>query len=382
MKFSSIIIGILFLLSGVVIGTKIQAFQGNKTIEVLPEETKETQKPNRLHQKREPAPTKYVTDQEIRTIELFEEASPSVVFITTTSLQRDNWSMKVTEIPSGTGSGFIWDESGHIVTNYHVIEQARRQNDRISVTLSDQTSWAAKLIGVEPQKDLAVLKIEAPLTSLIPIQVGKSSSLRVGQSVYAIGNPFGLDHTLTTGIISALGREIESRGGTPIRDVIQSDAAINPGNSGGPLLDSSGRLVGVNTAIFSPSGAYAGIGFSIPVDIVNWIIPDLIEYGEVRRPVLGVQLLSNQMHREEGAMIKQVFENSPAEKIGLKGLSRDRNGDFYYGDIIKAVNGKTVKDNNDLILHLEQYNPGDLIELEFERLGKKELIEVKLGSSI
>ena len=258
MKISNILTGILFLIGGVFLGTKMQAFQGEPISTEEESEPLVEEQDTRITTKRETSPTKYVTDIEVRTIELFEEAAPSVVFITTSSLRQDNWSMKVTEIPSGTGSGFIWDENGHIVTNYHVIENAlKTRQGRISVSLSDQSSWEAKLVGIEPQKDLAVLKIEAPKLSMIPIPIGRSSNLRVGQSVYAIGNPFGLDQTLTTGIISALGREIESIGGRPIRDVIQTDAAINPGNSGGPLLDSSGRLVGVNTAIYSPSGAYA-----------------------------------------------------------------------------------------------------------------------------
>ena len=194
-------------------------------------------------------PIKHIVTEEEATIKLFEESAPSVVFITTSTVRQDYWSRNVTEIPAGNGSGFIWDREGHIVTNYHVIEKA----DIAQVTLSDQTTWDAELIGIEPNKDLAILKIKAPDTKLKPIPVASSHDLRVGQSVFAIGNPFGLDQTLTTGVISALGREIQSIGGRPIRGVIQTDAAINPGNSGGPLLDSNGRLIGVNTMIYSPS---------------------------------------------------------------------------------------------------------------------------------
>ena len=227
-------------------------------------------------------PVRVVSTTEEATIKLFEEAAPSVVNITTTAVQQDYWSRNVYEIPAGTGTGFVWDNQGHIVTNYHVIKDAYKAK----VIMSDQTTYDAEVVGYESSKDLAVLRIK-PKTDLKPLPIGTSHDLKVGQSVFAIGNPFGLDQTLTTGIVSALGREIESVGGVPIRDVIQTDAAINPGNSGGPLLDISGRLIGVNTAIYSPSGAYAGIGFSIPVDVVKWVVPDLVKYGKLERPVLG-----------------------------------------------------------------------------------------------
>ena len=218
------------------------------------------------------APRGSLTSDEKLTIDLFRASSPSVVYITTLT-RRQNWfSMNVEEIPSGTGSGFVWDRRGHIITNFHVIENA----SRFEVTLADQTTWEADVVGKAPEKDLAVLRIEAPATSLEPLTVGESENLLVGQKVFAIGNPFGLDHTLTTGVISALGRAITSRDETRIEDVIQTDAAINPGNSGGPLIDSSGRLIGVNTLIYSPSGASAGIGFAIPVDTISWVVPTSI----------------------------------------------------------------------------------------------------------
>jgi len=268
------------------------------------------------------APTKHIISEEEATIKLFEESAPSVVFITTSTVRQDYWNRNVTEIPAGNGSGFIWDDQGHIVTNYHVIEKA----DRAQVTLADQSTWDAELIGIEPNKDLAILKIDAPADKLKPIPLGSSHDLRVGQSVFAIGNPFGLDQTLTTGVISALGREIESIGGRPIRDVIQTDAAINPGNSGGPLIDSNGRLIGVNTMIYSPSGASAGIGFSIPVDEVNWVVPDIIEFGEVRRPILGINLVAEQHTQRlkmEGALILDIVPGSPAERYGLQATEKD-----------------------------------------------------------
>ncbi len=211
------------------------------------------------------------------TISLFKQASPSVVHITAITVQRDFFSLNLYQIPEGTGSGFVWDTNGNIITNFHVIQNA----DAAQVTLADQSAWKARRVGAAPDKDLAVLRIDAPANRLKAIPLGTSKDLQVGQRVFAIGNPFGLDQSLTTGVISALGREIESVTRRPIQGVIQTDAAINPGNSGGPLLDSAGRLIGVNTAIYSPSGGSAGIGFAIPADTVNRIVPELIRYGKI-----------------------------------------------------------------------------------------------------
>ncbi len=319
-----------------------------------------------------------LTDAEIHNIRLFEQAAPSVCFITTTSVTRDFWTRNIMEIPRGTGSGFVWDDEGHIVTNYHVIEDA----DKAQVTLADQSVWDASLVGIAPEKDLAVLRIDAPAGSLIPIPVGASANLRVGQSVYAIGNPFGLDQTLTTGIVSALGREIESRTGTPIRDAIQTDAAINPGNSGGPLLNSSGKLIGVNTAIYSPSGASAGIGFSIPVDVVRWVVPELIEFKRIRRPSLGVELLDQSIARRwgvDGAVIVKVTPGGPAEKAGFQPTYRDRYGRILLGDIIVGINDEKIKSEGDFILALEKYNPGDQVQVHIIREEKERSIKVQLA---
>jgi S1-C subfamily serine protease len=222
-------------------------------------------------QSREPAVTTLpdgLTPDEKRTIEVFRRARPSVVFITSLSVRRDFFTLDIQQIPQGTGSGFVWDRDGHIITNFHVIGDG----DAFSVTLADQSEWEARVIGAAPDKDLAVLKIKAPRERLVPLTPGTSRTLLVGQRVFAVGNPFGLDHSLTTGVVSALGRELRSPSGRRIRDAIQTDAAINPGNSGGPLLDSSGRLIGVSTAIFSPSGASAGIGFAVPVDTVTRLV--------------------------------------------------------------------------------------------------------------
>lgn len=322
-----------------------------------------------------------LTDKELKTINLFDQASLSVVYITTTSIQRNYWSRNAMEVPSGSGSGFIWDKEGHIVTNYHVIKGA----DRATVTFSDQQSYEATLIGIAPEKDLAVLKIDRASSDLIPIPKGISETLRVGQDVLAIGNPFGLDYTLTTGVISALGREINSQSGRPIRDVIQTDAAINPGNSGGPLLNSRGQLIGVNTAIYSPSGASAGIGFSIPVDVVKWAVPDLIEYGKIRRAVLGVELLINQQIAErmglKGALIMNVTPGSGAESAGIIGTSRNRKGEIELGDIIIKVNGDKVSSNNDLILAIEKYKEGDIVQITVLRDEKEVTLDVPLSQS-
>ena len=322
-----------------------------------------------------------IVSAEQATIEIFKEAAPSVCYINTSNLRRDYYSRNVYEQPSGSGSGFIWDKEGHVVTNYHVIKGA----SKATVTLADHTTYDAKLVGIEPNKDLAVLKIDAPRNSLIPLPPGTSNDLTVGQYVYAIGNPFGLDQTLTTGVISALGREIKSLTGRPIRDVIQTDAAINPGNSGGPLLDTQGKLIGVNTQIYSPSGASAGIGFSIPVDEVSWVVPDLIKYGEVRRPILGVSLLPSQYARDfgvtSGVMVAELVKGGPAEKAGLFPLRRSRRGDVSKGDIITRLNDKSIEDYNDLVLTLEKYNPGDLITLGVLRDEEEIKIELTLGES-
>jgi S1-C subfamily serine protease len=312
------------------------------------------------------------------TIRLFREISPSVVFITTLSLRRDWLSLNVQEIPQGTGSGFIWDDNGHIVTNFHVIQGS----NAAKVTLYDHSTWDAKLIGVAPQEDLAVLQIRAPHNRLQPIPIGRSNDLQVGQEAFAIGNPFGLDQTLTTGVISALGREIESVTRVPIRNVIQTDAAINPGNSGGPLLDSSGRLVGVNTAIYSPSGTYAGIGFAIPVDTVNWVVPELIAKGKIEQPTLGVVLLPAQAIANmnvAGAVILRVVPGSGAEWAGLRGIRRDSLGRIHLGDIIVAVEGQPVRNSGDLVLALERRKAGEKVKIQVLRGGQRKQIEVELG---
>lgn len=321
-----------------------------------------------------------LAQDEQSTIALFRSASPSVVFVTNIALRRDAFTLRPLEVPQGAGTGFVWDSQGHIVTNYHVVSGGNAWQ----VTLDDHTDWDAEVIGAAADKDLAVLRIGAPAAKLPPVLVGASAGLQVGQKVFAIGNPFGLDHTLTTGIISALGREIESVGGLPIRDVIQTDAAINPGNSGGPLLDSAGRLIGVNTAIYSPSGAYAGVGFAIPVDTVRWVVSDLIAYGQIQRPTLGVQVAPDAWARElgiEGALVARVVAGSSAESAGVEGIHRNALGRVEIGDSITALDDQPIASSSDLILLLEKHQPGERVRLTLVRNGKKRTVEAQLGST-
>lgn len=315
---------------------------------------------------------------ESNTIAVFESVAPSVVFIDTTTVQRDFFSMSVMEVPRGSGSGFVWDTEGHIVTNFHVIERAAS----IKVTLQGGQVFPARLVGQEPDKDLALLKIDAPKSLLKTVTVGNTDSLKVGQKVLAIGNPFGLDQSLTVGVISALGREIQSQTGRRIQDVVQTDAAINPGNSGGPLLDSNGRVIGVNTQIYSPSGASAGIGFAVPVNAVKRVVPQLIKYGRTSRPVLGVRLVSDaiaQRNEIKGVIIESVEPGGPADQAGIIGLIRGRGGEVLVGDVIVGIGQKKVKNYSDLLDELERFKPGDAIDVRLRRGkdGKERAVTVK-----
>lgn len=302
---------------------------------------------------------------EQNTIDIFRNSAPSVVYITSIAVRRNLFNLNVYEIPQGTGSGFIWDKQGRVVTNFHVISDA----SRLEVTLADRSSWKAVLVGAAPDRDLAVLQISAPANKLQPLKIGDSTNLLVGQKVFAIGNPFGLDQTLTTGVVSALGREITAVTGRTIHDVIQTDAAINPGNSGGPLLDSAGRLIGVNTAIYSPSGGSAGIGFAVPVGEVNRVVPQIISKGKLIRPGLGITLANRRLTEElglDGVMILKVQSGSSAEKAGLRGASQVREG-LVLGDIIVAVNGKKVRDYDTLRDELERFEVGQNVVLSLLR---------------
>ena len=309
------------------------------------------------------------------TISIFEKNSPSVVYITTVERVRILWTRNVQEIPSGTGSGFVWDQAGHIVTNNHVVEGHKTAK----VRLSDQRMFDATVVGTSPEHDLAVLRLKATADTPPPIVVGTSNDLRVGQKVFAIGNPFGLDHTLTSGIISALGRSIDGEDGSGMANLIQTDAAINPGNSGGPLLDSAGRLIGVNAAIYSPSGASAGIGFAIPVDTVNRVVPRLIKDGRYLRPVLGIatndsvsQKISEKLGIK-GILVLSVTPDSPAAAIGIRGTTLDDNDNLILGDIIQSIDGKEITSINDLTNLLDNYAPDSKVKLKLLRDAKEPL---------
>ncbi len=315
--------------------------------------------------------------EERHVIGLFEKLSPSVVYITTMGATHSYFGARGVQ-PQGAGSGFIWDDQGHVVTNFHVIAEA----EEAVVTLADGSEWPAKLTGAAPDQDLAVLKIEAPSSRLKAIPVGNSKGLRVGQFAMAIGNPFGLDQTLTTGVISALDRQIESVSGRQIYGVIQTDAAINPGNSGGPLIDSAGRLIGVNTAIKSASGSSAGIGFAVPVDTVNRIVPQLIASGKVTRPALGVLLANDGIAVRfgvEGVVVRGVNPGSPAEGAGIVGLEQDQWGRVRLGDVIVGVDDEPVRQVEDLLKAMDNHEVGDELRVELDRNGARRTVKVKLA---
>ncbi|SEQ65066.1 DegP2 peptidase. Serine peptidase. MEROPS family S01B [Solimonas aquatica] len=306
-----------------------------------------------------------LAEDEKSTIALFENSRGSVVFISTSQLVRDAWTRNVFSTPRGSGSGFIWDEAGHVVTNFHVIEGA----SQATVKLADGRDYQASLVGASPAHDIAVLRIGVGLKRPAPVPVGSSHDLKVGQKVFAIGNPFGLDWTLTSGIVSALDRSLPGEQDKPtIEHLIQTDAAINPGNSGGPLLDSAGRLIGITTAIYSPSGASAGIGFAVPVDTVMRVVPELIKNGRYLRPTLGIQA-DEELNRRlsaatgvHGVFVLRVQADSAAEKAGLKGVQMHE-GSIEPGDIITEVEGKSVDNLSRLLTRLDDFKVGDNVRL-------------------
>ena len=311
-----------------------------------------------------------LTAEEQQNIDIFEKWKASVVYIATTERVMDFWTRNVTSVPRGTGSGFIWDSAGHVVTNVHVISGAAAAN----VKLADGRDYDATLVGVSLGHDIAVLQIRVPKDQPLPVAVGTSHDLRVGQKVFAIGNPFGLDWTLTTGIVSALDRSIEGENGAEIRHLVQTDAAINPGNSGGPLLDSAGRLIGMNTAIYSPSGASAGVGFAVPVDTVNRVVPLLIANGHYEPPSLGIEvddLLSRAVARELGVTGVAVMRTSKNAATQLRGARLGPRKSVIPGDVILAVDGKEVSTAAQLAATLDDYKVGDRVTLTVWREGKK-----------
>lgn len=321
-----------------------------------------------------------LADDERATIELFRNSRESVVFITTRQRVADFWTRNVYSVPRGSGSGLIWDEAGHVITNYHVIAGA----SEAQVQLADGRELSAKLVGASPEHDLAVLKIGgAGFVAPSRVPIGTSADLQVGQNVFAIGNPFGLDWTLTKGIVSALERTLPNENGPDIRQLIQTDAAINPGNSGGPLLDSTGRLIGINTAIYSPSGASAGIGFAVPVDTVMRVVPQLISEGRYTRPSIGVgsdDEVNERLKRAtgvEGVFVLRVDPGSSAERAGLTPARRTRTG-VAPGDVILSVNGRPVSRVGDLLARLDDYRMGQSIELTLLRDGARRTVTVEL----
>jgi S1-C subfamily serine protease len=323
----------------------------------------------------EPAPVPKVSpgariEDESNTIAVFKAAAPATVFVTQTRFVVDHFAGTAEEVPAGSGSGFVWDTDGHIVTNFHVVADARA----LSVTFQDQKSYPARVVGVEPRKDIAVLRVEAPKHLLTPLRVLDSGTLEVGQKAIAIGNPFGLDHTLTTGVISALGRQVQGIGGVTIRDMVQTDAAINPGNSGGPLLDSSGQLIGMNTMIFSKTGSSAGIGFAVPATTIARVVPQIIKTGRAEQLGIGVQIdPTGRLERRlgiEGVVVLQVQDGTPAQRAGLLGIQSTRDG-LVLGDVIIGVDGEKVTSYDDLYNAVDRRRPGDRVKVTILRGGRE-----------
>ncbi|MCK6448541.1 MAG: trypsin-like peptidase domain-containing protein [Planctomycetes bacterium] len=322
------------------------------------------------------APAAELEPDERRTVELFRSLSPTTVNVTNIGLYRTSfWDLDVTEVPQGTGSGFVWDDDGHVVTNFHVVANG----SKFKVTLANGNTFDAEAIGADPDSDIAVLKVDAPSAELVPLSIGRSSDLQVGQKVYAIGHPFGLDQTLTTGIISGLNREIRSKSNRRIRNVIQTDAAINPGNSGGPLLDSGGRLIGMNTAILSPSGTNSGVGFAVPVDTINRIVPKLIGGDSVERPGLGVTIdeRNSRYLRAGGLIVAEVEEGGAAARAGIQPLRVRDNGEAVY-DVIVGVGDRPVRTMEELRDALDGYDIGDRVQVSVRRGAKLEKLDITL----
>ncbi len=325
-----------------------------------------------------------LTPEELVNIRVYEKVNRSVVNITTLTVRAD---FLFREVPSeGAGSGSVLDKAGHILTNQHVIDGARE----IMVTLHDGNSYEGKLVGVDPVNDIAVLKIEAPAETLIPVEIGDSSRLRVGQKIYAIGNPFGLERTMTTGIISSLNRTLPSQTGRLMKQIIQLDAALNRGNSGGPLIDSRGQIIGMNTAIASRTGENTGVGFAIPSNTVRRVVPLLIQNGRVIRPDIGITRV---METEEGLLVATLSERGPAEQAGIRGFSlvkeTRRRGPFTYeqaridrntADLIVACDGERVANVDDLLTIVESHRPGETVLLTIVREGKQIEVPIRLGT--
>lgn len=320
-------------------------------------------------------------ESEKNSISVFQNTADSVVNVSNLRKTKGFFNMDATEVQAGMGSGLVWDTLGHIVTNYHVVEGG----DAFVIAFrEDKKQYRAKLIGGDPKNDIAVLQLTEVPKNLKAIPKGDSKTLLVGQKALAIGNPLGLDHTLTTGSVSALDRKIVGYGGVSIQGMIQTDASINPGNSGGALLDSLGRLIGINTMIFNAGGsqASAGLGFAIPVNIVKDVVPQLIQYGKVNRPGLGIGILDDNYAARfgitEGVIVKFVEPKSPAAKAGIVGITRDRRGQYYLGDIIVGINNEAIKSYDDLYSVVNTFKVGDKVKVKVVREGKTKAVDVTL----
>jgi len=324
-----------------------------------------------------------LSKNELNTIKIFNTNANSVVNITNYKRVRRGGfffsGMDESEVPAGTGSGYVWNDKGFIVTNYHVVHEG----SKFFVTFNkNKKQYEAKVVGAVPEKDIAVIKLIEMPKNLTPIKIGSSSELQVGQNALAIGNPFGLDHTMTKGIISALGRKIPGFGGVKIYGMIQTDCSINPGNSGGPLLNSTGELIGMNTMIYSQSGSSAGIGFAVPINTIKKIVPKLISSGKVTRPALGIGLtdkgIKDYLGLKKGIIIGSVDPRGPAAKAGLKGIKRDRSGRLYLGDILLSIGGNPVNNYDDIYHVLDNYNVGDTVSIQYKRDESIKNLKLKL----
>jgi S1-C subfamily serine protease len=315
---------------------------------------------------------------EKRVIDIYKKTVPSVVHVANIKFADSFFYGKV-EVPQGTGTGFVWDKEGHIVTNFHVVQGG---NSFIVTFNKDKKQYKAEVVGIAPKQDIAVLKLKEIPANLTPISIGESKDLQVGQLAMALGNPFGFDHSISKGIISALGRKIDGIGGVKIHDMIQTDAAINQGNSGGPLLNSSGELIGVNTMIISRSGSSAGLGFAVPVDTVKRITPQLIKHGKLIRPGLGIGVLDDDVRKRyvgnKGVALSFVDPDGSAGQVGLKGMMRDRYGRIYIGDVILKINTNEVNSLDDIYHQLGKYKIGDTITVHYLRKKKVRKVKVKL----
>ncbi len=351
--------------------------------EAAPEAVTASQRPIRPTTDPVPPPSSRAPiEDERNTVAVFKAASPATVFVTQFNLTYDIFSMRATEAPAGTGTGFIWDAAGHVVTNYHVAMSGRRRPKKVLVTLENQKSYPAQIVGVDPTKDIAVLKINASGEKLTAIRLpARDYKLEVGQKAVAIGNPFGLDHTLTVGVVSALGRAVRGVGGVTIRDMIQTDAAINPGNSGGPLLGSSGQLLGMNTMIFSQSGNSAGVGFAVPVQTIRRVVPQIIQNGKPTRVGLGIDRLDDSIAARlgiKGVIIRTVAPNSPAARAGLQGLRRSRQGPLI-GDVIVEIGETRIEDFDDLHNALDRRKAGDEVQVSVLRMSTNKILTVPIS---